>query len=114
MANAGQARGTGDETRPEFHELGLRPREIHVVPDTLTKLGLVSAGIGVALVASVTRMLMTQGVVFRELADAAPQQVTALAWHRDEKSPIVQGLITVARDLAMLGEQTRPGGGAAA
>jgi DNA-binding transcriptional LysR family regulator len=113
VASAGQARGTDDETRPEFHELGLRPREIQVVPDTLTKLGLVSAGIGVALIASVTRMLMTQGVVFRELADAAPQQVTALAWHRDERSPTVQGLIAVARDLAKLGENARPGGAAA-
>ncbi len=107
VATGGQAQSAGDELGPVFVELGFRPREVHPVPDTLTKLGLVGAGVGVAFIAAVARTLSTQGVVFRELADAAPEQVTALAWHRDERSPALQGFLAVAREVAGLRQEAR-------
>lgn len=65
-----------------------------------TALGLVGAGIGVALVPASVRRIGAVDVTFRSLVEARPQAELALAWKRDESNPVLARFLGVARDVA--------------
>lgn len=79
---------------------GFRPRVAQEANQTHTVVGLVSAGIGVALVPASTRKIRLAGVVYRPLRGAAPRSRTALAWRRGDASPVVKAFLDVARGVA--------------
>ncbi len=81
-----------------FGEEGFRARVVQEAPDILTILGLVAAGVGVALVPATARALRSRAILYRPIA-GDPTYVTALAWHRDERAPALQGFLEVARGL---------------
>ena len=61
-----------------------------------TIVSLVAAGMGVALVpASLERMRRT-GVVYRRLAEAAPQVEIGIVWRGGEHSPAVRAFVSLA------------------
>lgn len=65
-----------------------------------TALGLVSAGIGVALVPASVRRIGALDVIFRDLVEVGPAAELALAWKCDEKNPVLGQFLGVARDVA--------------
>lgn len=65
-----------------------------------TIVGLVAAGIGVALVPESLKQLARRGVVYRPLAERPPAVEIALAWRRADDSPLVQAFVGEARALA--------------
>jgi DNA-binding transcriptional LysR family regulator len=65
-------------------------------------LGLVAAGLGVALVPSSARNLGRAGVVFRELRDPGPPIELAAFWRREHPSPALRNF------LALLPEEPAP------
>jgi DNA-binding transcriptional LysR family regulator len=91
-----------------FHDLvmgfclrnGFTPRVAQEAHQTHTVVGLVSAGIGVALVPASTRKLGLAGVAYRPLREATPQSRTALAWRRADASPAVAAFVEVTRRVA--------------
>jgi DNA-binding transcriptional LysR family regulator len=91
-----------------FHDLvmgfclrnGFTPRVAQEAYQTHTVVGLVSAGIGVALVPASTRKLGVAGVTYRPLREATPQSRTALAWRRADTSPAVAAFVEVTRRVA--------------
>jgi DNA-binding transcriptional LysR family regulator len=79
---------------------GFRPRVAQEANQTHTVVGLVSAGIGVALVPASTQRIALPGVAYRPLRGAAPRSRTALAWRRSDSSPVVAAFLDVARRVA--------------
>lgn len=67
---------------------GFAPRRRHTAPSTGVLLALVAAGLGITLVPESVRNSPLTGVVFLDLPDAQSIEL-ALAWRRDEQSPIV-------------------------
>jgi len=78
---------------------GFRPRIVEQSASIPTNLGLVAAGLGVALLPAAVRVLHRRGVVYRPLAP--PEHVEmALAWLADETPPIVAAFLDVVRAVA--------------
>lgn len=91
-----------------FHDLvmgfclrhGFTPRIAQEANQTHTVVGLVSAGIGVALVPESTQKIGLAGVVYRPLRERTPSSETALAWRHLDASPVVKAFRDVARSVA--------------
>lgn len=79
---------------------GFTPRVAQEANQTHTVVGLVSAGIGVALVPASAQRMGLAGVAYRALREATPQSRTAIAWRRADASPVVAAFLDVARRAA--------------
>jgi DNA-binding transcriptional LysR family regulator len=91
-----------------FHDLvmgfclrsGFTPRVAQEAYQTHTVVGLVSAGVGVALVPASTQKIGLAGVAYRAVREATPASRTAVAWRRADASPVVAAFLDVARRAA--------------
>lgn len=91
-----------------FHDLvlgfclrsGFKPHVAQEANQTHTVVGLVSAGIGVALVPASAQKIGLAGVAYRPLREATPAARTAVAWRRLDSSPVVKAFLEVARRAA--------------
>ncbi len=81
-------------------QCGFTPRVAQEATQTHAVVGLVSAGIGVALVPASAQNARLAGVEFRPLAERSPAVETVLAWRRDDASPIVGAFRRTARAVA--------------
>jgi DNA-binding transcriptional LysR family regulator len=81
--------------------VGFVPRREHEAPGTSVLLALVAAGLGLAMVPASVRALQLDGVVFRDLAGAATIDL-ALAWPREDPSPLVTSLLELLQDSGLL------------
>jgi DNA-binding transcriptional LysR family regulator len=78
-------------------EAGFAPQIAQRAIQMETIVGLVAAGLGVALVPSLFSESPREGVLFRELAGAGspvPYEV-ALAWRKDDKTPVLREFIRI-------------------
>jgi DNA-binding transcriptional LysR family regulator len=80
-----------------FRAAGITPQIGQEAIQMQTIVGLVSAGMGLALVPQSVSNLMRPGVEYRALRDATPQVETGLAWRRDNPSPVLQGFLELLR-----------------
>lgn len=80
-----------------FHEAGLTPRIAQEAIQMQTIVGLVSAGMGIALVPQSVSNLKRPGVEYRSLAGKAPVVETGLAWRRDNRSPVLRAFLELLR-----------------
>jgi DNA-binding transcriptional LysR family regulator len=80
-----------------FHAAGLTPRIGQEAIQMQTIVGLVSAGMGIALVPESVSNLKRPGVEYRALADKTPQVETGLAWRRDNTSPVLEKFLELIR-----------------
>lgn len=91
-----------------FHDLimgfclraGFTPRVAQEVNQTHAVIGLVSAGIGVALVPSSAQKIGLPGVVYRPIREATPLACVAIARRRSDASPVVAAFLEVAHRVA--------------
>jgi DNA-binding transcriptional LysR family regulator len=79
---------------------GFAPRVAQEASQTHAVVGLVSAGIGVALVPASAQEIRLRGVAFRSLAEKSPPVGTCLAWRRDDASPVLRAFADTARRVA--------------
>jgi DNA-binding transcriptional LysR family regulator len=79
---------------------GFTPSVTQEASQTHAVVGLVSAGIGVALVPASAQEIRLRGVEFRRLAEKSPAVGTALAWRRDDTSPVLEAFVKTARRVA--------------
>jgi DNA-binding transcriptional LysR family regulator len=63
-----------------------------------TRLGLVSAGVGISFVLSPLQNLSAKKVVYRPLIDNFPTLKLALAWRGNESSPVVREFIEILKN----------------
>ncbi|HAT33492.1 MAG TPA: LysR family transcriptional regulator [Janthinobacterium sp.] len=80
-----------------FRAAGVTPEVGQEAIQMQTIVGLVSAGMGLALVPQSVSNLMRPGVEYRALADATPLVETGLAWRRDNDSPVLRGFLELLR-----------------
>lgn len=79
---------------------GFAPRVAQEASQTHAVVGLVSAGIGVALVPASAQEIRLRGVEFRPLVEKSPPVGTCLAWRRDDASPALRAFADTARRVA--------------
>ncbi len=80
-----------------FRAAGITPEIGQEAIQMQTIVGLVSAGMGLALVPQSVSNLMRPGVEYRALRDPTPLVETGLAWRRDNPSPVLQGFLELLR-----------------
>lgn len=89
---------------PDFHAMitgmcasaGFVPRIATEVAQVYTALGLVSSGAGIAFVPASVRRVQVEQVVYRPLAEAAPDVQVLLAWIEQQPSPLMAAFIETA------------------
>ena len=91
------APGLHDAILSCFGAAGLTPQIGQEAIQMQTIVGLVSAGMGLALVPQSVSNLMRPGVQYRALRDPTPQVETGLAWRRDNDSPVLKGFLDLLR-----------------
>jgi DNA-binding transcriptional LysR family regulator len=80
---------------------GFLPRVALEVSETATLVSFVAAGLGVSLVPESVRHMTVHGAVYRPLARDAAAVELALAWRREDATPVLErALEIVRRDLA--------------
>ena len=80
---------------------GFSPRIGQIVPQISSRLNLVAAGIGIAVVAASLQHLKMEGVTFRPLKGAAQlKQPLSLASRRADSSPVVRQFLKLAKRTA--------------
>ncbi|HEY8101751.1 MAG TPA: LysR substrate-binding domain-containing protein [Burkholderiaceae bacterium] len=80
-----------------FHDAGLTPRIGQEAIQMQTIVGLVSAGMGIALVPQSVSNLNRTGVEYKPLTGKTPLVETGLAWRRDNTSPVLRAFLDLLR-----------------
>jgi DNA-binding transcriptional LysR family regulator len=80
---------------------GFHPRVALEVSETATLVSFVAAGLGVSLVPESVRHMTVHGAVYRPLAREAAAVELAVAWRREDTTPVLERALHVVRaDLA--------------
>ena len=79
---------------------GFSPRVAQEAVQLQTIASLVAAGMGVALVPASIRNLRRRGVIYRDIEGITPTTEMAVAYRRDDISPVVRAFIAVASEIA--------------
>jgi DNA-binding transcriptional LysR family regulator len=100
--------GTGlhDETVAACRAAGFIPRLGQPAPRITSTLGLVAAGLGIALVPSTMQSVRMTGVVYRRLQGGAAKAFLGLAWRKHDPSPVLKQFVSLVRAFAR-NNQTR-------
>ncbi|MGV3494039.1 MAG: LysR family transcriptional regulator [Ramlibacter sp.] len=80
-------------------EAGIAPKVAQVATQIHTVVGLVGAGLGVAVVPSTARNLHPRNVSFVALADPAEPVHVALAWRAGQETPVIRSFRRVTQDV---------------
>ena len=104
--------GMRDGTVEFCHRAGCYPQRLPGMTQMLTVIGLVAAGMRLSLVPASMRTVRWKGIVYRPVEDQMPPVADlAVAWRRDEASPVVQVFLEVVREITRTrwedGRQTR-------
>jgi DNA-binding transcriptional LysR family regulator len=78
-----------------FQSAGITPEIGQEAIQMQTIIGLVSAGMGIALVPQSVSNLKRPGVVYRDIEQSTPQIETGIAWRKDNPSPVLQAFIAL-------------------
>jgi DNA-binding transcriptional LysR family regulator len=81
-----------------FRAAGLTPVIGQMAIQMQTIVGLVSSGMGLALVPQSVSNLMRPGVEYRAIASPTPLVETGIAWRRDNPSPVLRGFLELLRN----------------
>ncbi|CAB3391452.1 LysR family transcriptional regulator [Kyrpidia spormannii] len=76
---------------------GFKPNIVQDATEFQTVIGLVAAGLGVAVVPGGAAAVPRRSVVFRPVTGPAPRFAMALAWRADDDSPLVHRFVTLAQ-----------------
>lgn len=79
---------------------GFNPKIVHRTTGQ-TFIGLVTAQLGISLIAPSMQQVKNPGVVFIAIADDAPTLEYAFAWRREDASPIVEAFRQVVEEVAV-------------
>ena len=91
--------GFHDEVISMCRRAGFSPRITEETNDMVNLLGLVASGVGVGFAPASAHQLRSEAVVWRPIEDATASVDVLLAWNREETSPLLPGLLDVARRL---------------
>lgn len=80
-----------------LHDAGHTPQVAQEAIQMQTIVGLVAAGMGIALVPQSVSNLKRPGVVYCKLDRAQPMVETGLAWRKDNAAPVLQAFLNMLR-----------------
>ena len=78
-------------------EAGFVPNIIQRTDEVQTAVGLVGAGVGIAVVPASTQCICREGVVYRQLIEPMPTIDLTLGYRADDHSPILMNFIELCR-----------------
>ncbi|GCE06566.1 LysR family transcriptional regulator [Dictyobacter aurantiacus] len=79
---------------------GFSPNVVQEAASEQAVIGLVAAGVGVALVSTCMSGLRTEEVAYRPLTDPETPVEYAVVWKREHPSPLVRAFLNVAREVS--------------
>ena len=79
------------------HRAGFAPKIVQQARHPETLVGLVRSGAGVTLVPSSVQLRGGSGVVFTSLVGKLPQTEIAIAWRRNNDSPLLMAFLKAAQ-----------------
>jgi DNA-binding transcriptional LysR family regulator len=82
-------------------EHGFQPRITQRVTETSTLVSFVAAGVGVSLVPASVSAMSVAGAVYRPLAGAGRRLQIAIAWRRDDDSPLLAHALEIVHSTVM-------------
>ncbi len=91
--------GLYDKIMALCEEVNFTPKVAQEAIQMQTIIGLVSAGMGIAIVPASLQNLQRQGVVYRAIAQTTPLVETAVVWKKEEITPVMQQFLTVVRQV---------------
>ncbi|MGR6076557.1 LysR family transcriptional regulator [Achromobacter sp. CSND-B12] len=86
-----------DFVEDEYRRLNFQPRIVQMGSNFLVMLGLVAAGMGIAVVPGVSRFMHPRGIVFHEVPDLDSRLELELVWRSNDDSPVLARFLDVAR-----------------
>ncbi|GEN34901.1 MULTISPECIES: LysR family transcriptional regulator [Aneurinibacillus] len=101
--------GLYDEFLSLCNRMGFHPIIRQEALEFQTVIGLVAAGIGIAVVPVSAMNLHTQDVVYRNVKDGMPNAAMGLSWRRDAASPLVDKFVHIAKKFVISGTTQAPG-----
>lgn len=93
------AQGLYDQITGLCRKAGFEPDVAQEAPQMQTIVGLVGAGLGIALVPESVQIIHGTGVVYRPLRPAGPPVELAVARRRGDEAAVVRNFMQVVRDL---------------
>lgn len=87
---------------------GFEPRIVHEEVKHQTRVGLVAAGVGIAFVPESTQQFGLAGVSYCTLIGESPELQLALAWRRENLSPVLREFIQVVQQLVYANAPATP------
>jgi len=76
-----------------FQQANFQPNITQEAIQMQTIIGLVSAGMGVAVIPSSLQNLQRSGVVYRPIVEQVPVIETAVIWHQENLTPVVENFV---------------------
>ncbi len=87
-----------DQTISLCNQAGFSPIVAQEAVQMPTVMGLVSVGLGIALVPASVQNLQMTGITFRRLAGVTQTTELALGWRLDDESPVLLAFLAVATE----------------
>lgn len=78
-------------------QAGFRPKVVQEAVQMQTIVGLVAAGLGIAIVPASMQNFHRSGVIYRPLQEQIPKTGLYLAWRQHDSSPVVNAFLGLAR-----------------
>jgi DNA-binding transcriptional LysR family regulator len=94
------APGLYDRIMSLFEETDFKPNITQEAVQMQTIIGLVSAGIGVALIPSSLQNLQRSGVAYRPILEAAPLIETSLIWLPHSLTPVAENFLECTQEMS--------------
>jgi len=114
LYSASLGSGLREQTLALCAQAGFSPRIVQEVHEMPTLIGLISAGLGVGIVAASMQRAQLPFVAYRPLRDVDAHTDVLLAWRRDDPQPPLRNFIALARSLPDAAAPATPDGNAAA
>jgi DNA-binding transcriptional LysR family regulator len=90
----------GDQVMSICLAAGFAPSSIQEAQEMQTALGLVAAGLGVAIVPASVARIAWPGVVLVSMPSPAPQTQLSIAYHVDEETPILPHFLEIVQEVS--------------
>lgn len=97
MSSRNNRCGLYDQVISVCHHAGFTPKVVQEANEMQIMLAFIAAGIGVSLLPDHVKRLRKPGIVFRPLMPSSAKIELAIAWRRDDTSPIVHEFLEIVR-----------------
>jgi DNA-binding transcriptional LysR family regulator len=100
MSSRNNRCGLYDQVISVCHHAGFTPKVVQEANEMQIMLGFIAAGIGVSLLPEHVRRLRKPGIAFRPLMPSSAEVELAVAWRRNDSSPVLHEFLEIVRRCA--------------